>query len=379
MGLTGPMAERFQVVIVGGGPAGLAVSQQLCHLKISNVVIEKGDHPGWMWAHAYDSLRLHTGKHLSSLPGMPFPSGTPLFPTRIDFTNYLESYVGMFRLPVRTGMEATALQREKDNWLVETRSGDLRAKVVVVATGIMSSPFLPDFEGRSSFRGLTLHSSEYRRPEQRLGQSVLVVGIGNSATEIASELAGSGKEVTLSVRSGANVIPRSVAGIPSQYLGWAMSWLPEQAQRGIVRGTGSLASRLRRESGGLPRKPGLGPCGDFPVIGRSILDHIRARRVTVVPDVETFFADGARFTDGSVWTGNTVLFATGYQSAIQWMGEYAIRDECGFAQRTDRVRSTAHPDLYFVGHNYDGRGGLYNIRVDSRRVARLILRGHGQW
>ena len=86
-------ADRFNVVIVGGGPGGLAVSQQLAARGISNVILERGDHAGWMWGQVYDSLRLHTGKHLSSLPGMSFPAGTSLFPTRSEFVAYLESYV----------------------------------------------------------------------------------------------------------------------------------------------------------------------------------------------------------------------------------------------------------------------------------------------
>ena len=93
--------ERFDVAIVGGGPGGLAVSQQLAARRISNVVLERGDHAGWMWGQVYDSLRLHTGKHLSSLPGMPFPAHTSLFPTRSEFAEYLESYVDRFQLPVR--------------------------------------------------------------------------------------------------------------------------------------------------------------------------------------------------------------------------------------------------------------------------------------
>ena len=371
--------ESFDVVVVGGGPAGLAVSQQLCVRNISNVVLEKGDRPGWMWAHVYDSLRLHTGRHLSSLPGMPFPSETPLFPDRRDLTSYLEDYENRFQLPVRTAVEATALERESGSWLIETGSSRFRARAVVVATGIMSSPVLPDLKGLSTFRGLILHTSEYRRPEEHLGHSILVVGIGNSAAEISSELANSGREITLSVRSGANVIPRTIAGIPSQYIGWAMSWLPEQMQRRIVRGTGALGALLRRESHGLPRKPDIGHCGDVPVIGRSILDHIRARLVRVVPGVESFSENGARFIDGSEWSGDTVLLATGYRAAIQWMGHFVNRDECGFAQRRDRVTSAAFPDLYFVGHNYDGRGGLFNIRIDARKVARLIARSHSQW
>ena len=369
---------RFDVVIVGGGPGGLAVSQQLTERRISNVILERGDHAGWMWGHVYDSLRLHTGKHLSSLPGMPFPAGTSLFPSRSEFTSYLESYVDRFQLPIRTGVEVKGLQRENGGWTVETRSGRYQSRAVVVATGIMSSPVTPNFPRASSYTGLMFHSTEYRRPEERMGQSILVVGIGNSAAEIASELANAGMKVALSVRSGANVIPRSIAGIPSQYLGWSMSWLPGPMQRRIVRGSGLIGSLLKRSPPALPRKGGFGGCQDVPVIGRAIVDHIDAGRVRLTPGIAEFSENGVRFTDGTEWLVDTVMLATGYRAAIEWMGDYDARDGCGFARRLDRVRSAGHPDLYFVGHNYDGRGGLYNIRIDAKRIARLVAHSHSQ-
>ena len=370
--------ESSDVVIVGGGPGGLAVSQQLTERRIPNIVLERGGHAGWMWGHVYDSLRLHTGKHLSSLPGMPFPAGTSLFPTRSEFTSYLERYVDRFQLPIRTGVEATRLRRENGGWTVETSSGGYRSRAIVVATGIMSSPVAPHFPGASSYTGLIFHSTEYRRPEERLGQSILVVGIGNSAAEIASELANAGMEVALSVRSGANVIPRSISGIPSQYLGWSMSWLPGPMQRRIVRGSGLVASLLKRSPPALPRKGGFGGCQDVPVIGRAIVDHVDAGRVRLMPGVAELGETSVRFTDGTEWLGDTVILATGYRASTEWMGDYGGRDGCGFAHRLDRVRSTDHPDLYFVGHNYDGRGGLYNIRIDAKRIARLVAHSHSQ-
>ena len=312
--------ERFDVSIVGGGPGGLAVSQQLDARRISNVILERGDHAGWMWGQVYDSLRLHTGKHLSSLPGMPFPAHTSLFPTRSEFAEYLESYVDKFKLPIRTGVEATGLLRENGGWTVETGAARYQSNAVVVATGIMSSPVLPDFQGTTSYTRLMFHSTEYRRPDERLGWSILVVGIGNSAAEIASELANAGMEVAVSVRSGANVIPRSIAGIPSQYFGWSMSWLPGPMQQRIVRGTGLIGSLLRRRSG-LPRKRDSDVCQDLPVIGRSILDHVNAGRVRVLPGVAELSQNSVRFTDGTEWVGDTVMLATGYRAAVEWMGE----------------------------------------------------------
>ena len=364
--------ESVDTVVVGGGPAGLAASQQLGMRGISNVVLERGSHAGWMWGHVYDGLRLHTGKHLSALPGMSFPAQTSLFPTLLEFTSYMAGYADRFALPLRACTEVTGLRQDNGAWVVETTRGEYAARSVVVATGIMTSPVAPDFDGMSSYGGLIFHSTEYRRPDDRQGRRALVVGIGNSGSEIASEMAEAGIEVTVSIRSGANVIPKSIAGIPTQYFGWMMSCVPNSAQRRVVGGMGLIGGLLRPGSARLPRKQMKDDCPDVPVIGRGILEHIEAGRIKLRPGVAKMTEGGVRFSDGSEWAGDKVILATGYRAAIEWMGMYGGRDECGFGDRRDRVCSANYSGLYFIGHNYDGRGGLYNIRIDAKRVARVI-------
>ena len=196
------IAPPPHVVIVGGGPGGLAVSQQLGARGVPSVILEKGAYPGWMWGQTYESLCLHTGRHLSALPGMPFPRGTNLFPSRAEFMSYMASYAERFHFPMRLGVEVKALERDGTNWRIETNEGPLAAPAVVVATGIMSSPVVPEIAGAESYKGNLLHSSAYREPENFAAQRVLVVGIGNSGAEIAVELAGTGARVAVSVRSG---------------------------------------------------------------------------------------------------------------------------------------------------------------------------------
>ena len=369
--------DHYDAIVVGGGPGGLAVSQQLSARRIVNVVLERGDRAAWMWENVYDSLRLHTGKHLSSLPEMSFPAGTSLFPTRREFTAYIEAYVDRFNLPLRTGAEVTGLRREDGVWVVDSDGAEYRSRVAVVATGIMSSPLMPDFPGAASFTGRILHSSDYKRPDEFLDSRVLVVGIGNSAAEIASELTAAGVNVAVSVRSGANVVPRSMAGIPSQYFGWAISWLPGSLQRSSVRGAAMVGELLgSRKSSELPGKERLDACPDVPLIDSGVARYIGAGRIKVLPGVVGYTYTGVRLTDGTEWTCDAVILATGYRATIQWMGEYGDRDECGFADRRDRVRSSKYAGLFFVGHNYDGRGGLYNIKLDAKRIGRLIERDH---
>lgn len=366
------------VVVVGGGPGGLAVSQQLGVRGIGNVVLEKGSYPGWMWGRTYDSLRLHTGKHLSALPGMGFPKGASLFPSRAEFMGYLARYAEHFALPLRYGAEAHALARAPAAWRVETNLGIFTARAVVVATGIMSSPVIPNFANSRAYQGILTHSSEYREPADYAAQRVLVVGIGNSGAEIAAELAAAGAAVAVSVRSGANNVPISIAGIPSQYLGWAISWLPRPAQQRLTRLFG-LVGAIARGGSPIPRKKGFGKCPDVPLIGLKLANAVRSGSIALLPGVERFTPQGATFTDGTRHAYDAVILATGYRAATAWMGAYGARDDCGFAKRRDRVRSAEHADLYYIGHNYDGRGGLYNIAVDAKRIARCVSESQRLW
>ncbi|HEU4720262.1 MAG TPA: NAD(P)/FAD-dependent oxidoreductase, partial [Gemmatimonadaceae bacterium] len=309
-----PTADRHPVVVVGGGPAGLATSAELRRRGIEHVVLERGDAVGHSWANLYDSLTLHTGKHLSALPRMPFDRSVPLFPSRADFVAYLHRYVEALKLPIETGRTVTALERRDDEWLVRTDRGDILARDVVVATGIIASPRLPVIPGRDRFRGRVMHSVEYRRPAGFAGRRVLVVGVGNSGGEIGSELASAGARVTIAVRSGANVVPRQIAGIPVQYLSFAMRALPRRA-RTMLAGLVGRLTELRRGKPVLP-KPAHGPLDAIPLIGFHLIDAIREGKVTVRGGVAALTESGARFTDGVEEPFDDVILATGYTPAL---------------------------------------------------------------
>ena len=205
--------SALDALIVGAGPAGLATSRELSRAGVRHLVLERGDQIGQTWANLHDSLVLHTARRLSALPGLPFPRGTPQFPTRRGFLEYLQQYADELRLRVETSVEVAELRRRDSVWIARTSTGrDIEARAVVVATGIVSNPHVPEIPGRARYGGRVMHSVEYRRPDGFRGQRVLVVGAGNSAGDISVELAHAGADVTLAVRTGAAVLPREVVG-----------------------------------------------------------------------------------------------------------------------------------------------------------------------
>lgn len=366
------------VVVVGAGPAGLATSYALRRGGVDHLVLEAGE-IGQTWASLYDSLVLHTGKHMSALPGQPFTRATPLFPPRALFLDYLRDYASTQALPIRTSARVTAVERDASGLTLRLRgvtAEAVRARAIVWCTGVVSEPYTPEWADRGTFRGEVLHAVAYRRPDAFRGRRVLIVGAGNSAGEIAAELGQAGVAVTLAVRSGAFVVPRTIAAIPIQYVARYTSLLPIAAQRTIQRVMTTVGERVRGSSG-LPRPDANGPtngkaCRNIPLIGFHLTNAIRARQVRVRPGLRAWLPDGVRFDDGSEDAFDVVMLATGYRSALGPLGGLVQRDACGFARRRDRVVSLDQPDLYFVGQTYDVRGALFNIAHDAQHVARLL-------
>jgi len=356
------------VIVVGAGPAGLAVSRELRLRGVGHMVLERGA-IGESWRRYYDGLVLHTGRHLSSLPGRPFDRSDPMFVTRDRFIRYLAEYASAEGLPIEPGAMVTSIRREDGAWTLDGVGGPWRSRILVIATGIAASPVLPHLPGQDDFRGCVRHSIDYHRPEPFAGRRVLVVGAGNSGGEIAAELARVAAPVSIAIRSGVVVVPRDIAGIPSQYLGMLIRRLPRFLAGPIV--ATATRRRARRLPPSLPRSS-ASPLDEIPLIGMHLPDAITAGTVVVQPAVAGFSTDSVRFADGTEAPFDEVILATGFRAAIEPLGGLVTRDARGFARRSDRVTSAEQPDLWFVGHEYDASGGLANIRHDGPLAASRI-------
>src|SRR6185295_17645238 len=181
--------------------------------------------------------------------------------------------------PIDTGSTVERIARTDGSWTVSTSRGVLATNVVVVATGIVANPKIPRLPGQERFTGRIAHSVAYRRPDGYAGRRVLVVGVGNSGAEIASEVARAGGKVTVAVRSGANVVPLTLAGLPIQYLAYWVRKLPRPIQERVV-GLVRLMSEIKRGPPVLPR-PAHSPLDAIPVIGFHLVDAIAQGLVDV--------------------------------------------------------------------------------------------------
>lgn len=214
--------------MIGAGPGGLAVAEELGRLGLGVVVLESASRVGASWPQHYDRLHLHTARTLSSLPRTPIPRREGRWVSRDGFADYLGAYAEAHGLDVRLGVTATSIDKLPDgdwsvSWAGSAATGSVSAPLVVVATGYNHTSYLPDWPGLADYTGRLIHSSEYRNAADLSAQSALVVGAGNSGSEIAADLAQAGLSVMLAIRTPPNIVRRQVGGVPGQVLALAIS------------------------------------------------------------------------------------------------------------------------------------------------------------
>ena len=374
-----PTAADEPVVVVGAGAAGLATAAALKEAGRRVVLLERAGTVGAAWAGRYDSLHLHTVRWLSGLPGLSIPRGYGKWVARDDLVRYLATYAVRYGLEPETGVTVTRVDRAgtgDEGWVVRTDRGDRTPGRVVMATGYSHTPRRPTWPGVDTFPGDLRHSADYREPSAYAGRSVLVVGAGNSATEIALDLLSVGADVSLSVRTPPNIVPRDTLGVPSQVFGIAMKKVPE-------RFLDPLSATLRRISvpdlteRGLPRSRDpystFRRTGTVPILDTGIVAAIRSGRVRVV--AETVSVDGptVHLADGSTITPDAVVAATGFTTGLEpVVGHLDVLDGRGVPLVHGAEDLPSARGLHFVGIQAELSGLLREIGLEARRVGTAL-------
>ena len=404
------MTDQVEVVIVGGGQAGLSVSHELTQAGVAHVVLEKG-RIGQTWRGWWDSFCLMTPNWLVQLPGHPYDGGEPdAFMARDEVVAYLERYAAGFGAPVREHIDVMSLRRGADGgFLLETSVGQMAARTVVLGTGAYQRRHRPAGAATLPADLLAIDVAEYRNPAALPPGRVLVVGSAQSGCQIAEDLHEAGRDVFVAC-GRAPWVPRRIGerdviwwAVETGFYDAPVSSLPHPALRlaGNVQSSGvggghDLHYRTLQEMGVTLLGHFLGADGGrarFAAdLGASVawgdqlnaqlMDRIRAvaaergMPAPVIAEAQPFSAEAPEEVDLSGF--GAVIFASGFRPAYEsWVHYPGAFDEFGFPIHHDGA-STVVPGLYFIGVHFlrKRKSSLLNgVGEDAAIVARQIVAG----
>ena len=350
----------MRLAIVGAGPAGLAALRALSARGFDAVAFERRPCVGGVWAlhdderptAAYRSLHLITSRDRTEFEEFPMPEGTPDYPSRDSVGRYLESYAGKFGLleRVRLGDGVAKATRSAAGWELELESGAREHfDKLVVANGHNEHAKWPDPPYPGDFDGRQIHALDYTEAEEFRDQNVLVVGMGNSAMDIATDISLVADRTYLSARHGTWVIPKRLLGRPADQIikPWVAVHVPWRVRQ-------PLSQLLLKLTVGPPERYGLpapsrGLFQDHPTITDTVLSRISHGELTPKPGIASLASGSVAFTDGTEEPVDAIVWCTGYRVAMPFLDQSLIGPDAKELPLYKRIFHLDCPDLFFVG------------------------------
>jgi len=391
------------VCIVGAGPAGLSMASQLHARSIPYVVLEASDVAGSSWGSRYDRLHLHTIKSISALPNFPFPDYFPEYVSAKDLQQYYAACASQLNVKYNSKVIRVSFvkanekppwqlelpREQRERWIVEIEGGETFPDIaaLVVCTGQEGTPFSPEIEGASTFSGEILHSSEFKNGAKWKGKDVLVVGFGNSGSEIALDLWEHGAKTTCLIRSPVHMMPRwltRIFGHVYSVLWWLMRKDDPKNTDMLIKNVvypllykGSAKHHIHMSKSGMLTD--LLDLHRAPVQDLGTYELIASEQIKVTPhEIQKFDSSGVLFANGGGSSPfDCVVFATGFKKgASPYTGFLpdricrAIVDKNGVVHSGEEV--ACQKRLYFVGFD-DFMGRLFEINLETDSICDDIL------
>jgi putative flavoprotein involved in K+ transport len=353
----GSMSEKVNTVVIGAGQAGLSVGYHLAQRGLRFVILDANQRVGDSWRNRWDSLRLFTPARYDGLAGMPYPAAPHYFPTKDEFADYLEAYAAHFQLPVQTGVRVERLYRNGEQLIVETGRQRYEADNVVVAMANYQQPWQPAFAAQLQPGITQLHSAEYRNPSQLQKGPVLIVGAGNSGSELAMEIARH-HPVFMSGRSTGE-LPFRIQGTAARL------FLSSLLLRFIFHRVLTVDTPPGRKI-----RPKL-ITGGGPLIRVKYRD-LAAAGVERVPKTVRVKDGLPVLEDGRVLSVTNVIWCTGFRPGFRWielpvLGEHEPMHERGVVG--------SQPGLFFVGLHFQygfSSSMIHGVGRDAAFIAAQI-------
>ena len=381
--------DRPTVAVIGAGISGLTASKMLADYGLDFTTFESSDRVGGNWAFgnpnghssAYRSLHIDTSKHQLSFKDFPMPEDYPDFPHHTQIKDYLDAYADAFDIRRRIEFEngvLTARPVPGGGWELDTaRTGTRRFDRLVVANGHHWDPRLADKPGE--FTGLTMHSHAYidpRTPYDLTGKRILIIGLGNSAADIAVELSSRtlGNEVVISTRSSAWIVPKYFAGKPADKYYRTSPHIPFAWQRRFVQLMQPMTAG-RPEDYGLPT-PNHRFFEAHPTQSVELPLRLGSGDLRAKGDIERWDGSTVHFADGTSEDFDVVVHATGYNITFPFFDPAFISAPENEIRLYKRIFKPGVDDLAFVGFAQATPTLFPFVECQARLVAAWLV---GRW
>lgn len=344
------MVVAKDVVVVGGGQAGLAAGYFLRRARLDFVILDAQHQPGGAWQHMWESLRLFSPAEHNPLPGwwMP-PQPGETFPTADHVTRYLRDYEHRYDLPVHRPVHARGVHDAGTTLAVDTDHGTWRAKTVISATGNWDAPDVPDCPGGDEFTGEQLHTVSYRSPEPFRGRRVVVVGGGNSGAHILSEVSEVAEETLWVTRRPPRFMPDDVDG----RVLFDVATRQEAARRAGI------------DTGG-----GVSTLGDIVMVP-SVLEARDRGVLHAHPMFDRLTTDGIAWDDGTVYACDVIIWCTGFSPLLRHLEPLHLEHDDG-VPKTLGTRAVSEPRLHLLGYG-EWTGTASATLIGASRTAKTTV------
>ena len=376
-----------RIGVIGAGASGLCAAKHLLEVGLDVTVFEIGTQVGGLWCYmndsgrssAYRTLHINTAKNVTNFRDFLFAEEVQRFPSHEDMYAYLKSYAEHFGVMehIRFNSEVTELiplfepGKRDPKWRITTVDGDEHVfDAVCVCTGHLTKPVhVPEF--RDGFTGTYMHSHDYKEPEPMVGKRVCVVGIGNSAVDVASDVCVNTKRCVLVARSGVWIAPKMVFGVAfTDLTDWFMKpWMPAWLRK-------RLLVFLIWCVHGKPERLGLPPVTErvHATSSGTVVNDIAYRRIEVKHGVDRIEGRKIRFTDGTSDEFDVLVAATGYLIDLPFLSEDIVPRANNHIRLWKRVIPPEWPGLYFVGMlNVVSHSNLWAYEHQVRWLREFIL------
>jgi len=379
---------KKRICVIGAGPCGLTAVKNLRQTGCGDIVCyEESGGIGGNWAYTddpdrisvYESARLISSRRMSSFDDFPMPNDYPDFPSHRQLLAYFTDYARAFQLEshIRLGSRVEQCVPTGDGrWAVRvTANGGTRVEsfdYLLVCSGHHREPFVPAYPGR--FTGRMVHSSTYKRPDPFRGARVLVVGAGNSAADIAVEVAQVASYTALSMREGAYFMPRHMFGQPIDIVyALLLSKLPRPLLQSMLKVWLRLTIGNWADYG--LQAPANPPLEKHPTVNAGVLDVLRRGRLVARRGVESYGGQTVHFTDRTWDEFDAIIMATGFRASFPFLSPQIT--DWNMAKPPPLYLKMMHPtipSLFFIGL-FQPIGCIWRLADYQARIAALQISG----